>query len=422
MTGAKKGVAKVLCDEEPRAIFTHCHGHALNLAVGDCVKQCQVMKNAFEVVAEVSKLIKKSPKRDAAFEKLKADLAPETPGFRVLCPTRWTVRAASLQSVIDNYEVLLLVWQEALDGSLDGEIRARIIGIEAQMMKFDFLFGICLGSIVLRNSDNLSKTLQHKTLSAAEGQRIAKLTLSVLQKMRSDEQFTSFYQRVIQEQTRFGVADPCLPRKRRAPQRFEVGSSTGDYHVTPEAHYRQIYYGALDHVVEAIKDRFDQPGYRIYHNLEELVVKACKGEPYNAELDNVCAFYKDDLSRSQLEAQLPLLHPLCGTEGINSISIHDIVRILGGLSSAERVAFSSIWTTVKLLLVMPATNASSERSFSALRRIKTYLRTTMSQERLNNLMMLHVNKDKEDALDLLEIGRDFVTGREGRLRTFGNFK
>ena len=91
MSGAKKGVAKLLSDEEPRAIFTHCYGHALNLAVSDCVKQCKVMRTAFEVVAEVSKLIKKSPKRDAAFEKIKVDLAPETPGFRVLCPTRWTV-------------------------------------------------------------------------------------------------------------------------------------------------------------------------------------------------------------------------------------------------------------------------------------------------------------------------------------------
>lgn len=420
MSGAKKGVAKMLHDEEPRAIFTHCYGHALNLAVGDCVKQCKVMKTAFEVVAEVSKLIKKSPKRDAAFEKIKGELAPETPGFRVLCPTRWTVRAASLQSVVDNYEVLLHVWQEALGGSLDGEMRARIIGVETQMMTFDFLFGVLLGSLILRHSDNLSKTLQHKTMSAAEGQHIAKLTVSVLQKMRSDEQFAAFYQRVIQEQTRFGVAEPSLPRKRRAPQRFKVGSSTRDFHATPEAHYRQIYYGALDHVIEAIHDRFDQPGYNTYQHLEELMLKACRGETYDAELDYVCTFYQDDLSRAQLEAQLPLLQPLC--EGVEDITIHDIVRILGGLSSAERVAFTSVWTAMKVLLVMPASNASSERSFSALRRIKTYLRTTMTQQRLDNLMLLHVIKEKTDALDLLQVGRDFVAGREGRLRVFGDFK
>ena len=62
MSGAKQGVAKVLLDEEPRALYTHCYGHALNLAVGDCVKQGKLMKDALDVVIEVSKLIKKSEK------------------------------------------------------------------------------------------------------------------------------------------------------------------------------------------------------------------------------------------------------------------------------------------------------------------------------------------------------------------------
>ena len=46
----------------------------------------------------------------------------------------------------------------------------------------------------------------------------------------------------------------------------------------------------------------------------------------------------------------------------------------------------------KLLLVMPATNSTSERSFSCMRHVKSYLRSTMTQERLNNLMILHVHK------------------------------
>ncbi len=70
------------------------------------------------------------------------------------------------------------------------------------------------------------------------------------------------------------------------------------------------------------------------------MLKVCKGETYNAELDYVCDFYKGDLSRAQLEAQLPLLQPPC--EGISEITIHVIVRILGGLSSTERVAFGSV--------------------------------------------------------------------------------
>ena len=203
MSGAKKGVAKVIADKETRAIFTHCYGHALNLGVGDTIKQYQLMKSALDVMAEISKLIKKSPKRDSLFQKLKSDLAPDSPGFRVLCPTRWTVCAASLQSVLDNYNVLFGVWSEALSLRLDGEMKARIIGVDTQVHTFDFLFGISLGNLLLRHTDNLSKSLQQKSLSAAEGQRLAKLTLDVLQSLRDDDHFTSFYARVLQDQVRF---------------------------------------------------------------------------------------------------------------------------------------------------------------------------------------------------------------------------
>ncbi len=47
-----------------------------------------------------------------------------------------------------------------------------------------------------------------------------------------------------------------------------------------------------------------------------------------------------------------------------------------------------------------ATKASSETSFSALRRIKSYLRATMKQDRLNYLMLLHVHKDRTNEIDL----------------------
>ena len=90
------------------------------------------------------------------------------------------------------------------------------------------------------------------------------------------------------------------------------------------------------------------------------------------------------------------------------------------LSVSERSAFSDVWKVLKLLLVLPATNATSERSFSALRRLKTYLRTTMTQERLNNLMVLYVHKERLDELKLKKVAEEFVSGRDGRRRVFGS--
>ena len=75
---------------------------------------------------------------------------------------------------------------------------------------------------------------------------------------------------------------------------------------------------------------------------------------------------------------------------------------------------------LKLVLVMPATNATSERSFSTLRRLKTYLRNSMTQQRLNNLMVLHVHKDLTDRLDLASIVNEFIGESEHRTKFFGN--
>ena len=57
---------------------------------------------------------------------------------------------------------------------------------------------------------------------------------------------------------------------------------------------------------------------------------------------------------------------------------------------------------------MPSTNAVSERSFSAMRRLKTYLRSTMRQIRLNHVLLLNMHKERLDSLDLDIIANDFV--------------
>ena len=62
-----------------------------------------------------------------------------------------------------------------------------------------------------------------------------------------------------------------------------------------------------------------------------------------------------------------------------------------------------------------------ERSFSALKRVKTYIRTNMTQGRLNDLMILHVHKERVNRLDLGKIAEDYFCGTENTLRKFGSF-
>jgi hypothetical protein len=57
-------------------------------------------------------LIKFSPRGDAIFTKIKNKINPHISGLRNLCPTRWTVRAASLQSIRENYIALAETWRK----------------------------------------------------------------------------------------------------------------------------------------------------------------------------------------------------------------------------------------------------------------------------------------------------------------------
>ena len=77
--------------------------------------------------------------------------------------------------------------------------------------------------------------------------------------------------------------------------------------------------------------------------------------------------------------------------------------------------------TFKFLLVMPAANAFSEHSFSALRRVKLYLRSTMTQQRLNHLTVLHIHKDLTDELNIISLANEFVAKCEHRSSIFGTF-
>ena len=67
MAGAKNGVATQILAEEPRAIFTHCYGRALNLAARDMIKRKKILRDFLDATLEMSKLIKWSPRPDAIF-------------------------------------------------------------------------------------------------------------------------------------------------------------------------------------------------------------------------------------------------------------------------------------------------------------------------------------------------------------------
>ena len=174
-----------------------------------------------------------------------------------------------------------------------------------------------------------------------------------------------FWKKVTKAAQSYDIDEPHVPRKRKRPKRYDDGSSSGDLHFSTIANY--VYFEAIDVAVNSLKNRFDQPGYQLYSNLEQLLIKACQGKTFEEELEFISSFYKDDLDKELLQSE---------------ITIFDIRDYLQSLSSAQRGLLDQVCRVLILILVMPSTNATSERSFSALRRVKTYLRITTTQKRL----------------------------------------
>ena len=73
---------------------------------------------------------------------------------------------------------------------------------------------------------------------------------------------------------------------------------------------------------------------------------------------------------------------------------------------------------LKLYFTFPVTTATAERSFSSLRRIKTFLRSTMSHCRLSNFFLLYIHTSRTDLLDLSAIAKEFVSVNSRRLHLF----
>lgn len=420
MAGKKKGVATVIKNINGKCLYTHCYGHALNLAVGDSIRNVKLLSDTFGTIKEVCNLIKKSPKRETHLKELRDLSENENRSVHAFCPTRWTIRGLSCQAMIDNYDEIMELWEWSLDNVHESEMKARIRGVQTYMGQMKFLFGCHLGKMILNHTDNLSKTLQDQSCTAVEGQDAAMKTVKALELTRNDSAYNSFMANLKIDQSRFDIPEPSLPRKRRRPERVDHYYKPSTYH-QPESFEdmsRRIYFEALDNVIQTIKARFDQTDWLVYKSIQEVFLKSFKGEPIQEDLTTVINTFSDDLIVEELKAQLTTLK-FYAEDPVTDAT--DLIKFLQGLTAAQRRLMPQVVVLAKLLLVMPATNAVSERSFSALKRVKTYLRATTKQKRLNHLMILHVHKNKTDEIDLIKVANEFVEWKENRKNIFGRF-
>ena len=104
--------------------------------------------------------------------------------------------------------------------------------------------------------------------------------------------------------------------------------------------------------------------------------------------------YGANLDAYKLKVQLGLLPQMVRVSEFEQIGFDfgDLIKFSQSIDNSEKLLLSEVLVLAKLLIVILTTNTLSERSFSALKRGKTYLRATTTDSRLNNLMVLYVHK------------------------------
>ncbi len=162
---------------------------------------------------------------------------------------------------------------------------------------------------------------------------------------------------------------------------------------------------------EEIKRRFDQEDLKIVADMESLLLDSANGV-IRAVPESITAMYRSDVNSERLAVHLKMLPDAVRQYGsvvglpIKVTSIRTLCDVLN-VSGAKQL-LSQVHTLLQLFLTVPVTTATSERTSIALRRLKTYLRTTMAQDRLNHLLLLYCHKVRTDATDLSKIASAFV--------------
>ena len=120
----------------------------------------------------------------------------------------------------------------------------------------------------------------------------------------------------------------------------------------------------------------------------------------------------------RLKLQLEMLHD--GHKRLSSVPA--LVNCLQEMSLSCRAMFGEVIKLMQLILICPVSSCEAERSFSVMRRLKTWLRNTMSQTLLNTTAVCHVHVERLQMIPSKTVAMEFISRNDQREKFLENFK
>ena len=441
MSGRVSGVQKRIVEDQPRSVFVHCVNHSLDLAlVEEAKKKNPQIADALNTVRDVVGILK-TTKRKHLFEEHFRELnlhdiedadcrQRATPHkLLALCPTRWTVRCQAVARFLEEYDAVILALEDVdADVSASPDVRHKVRGYLRHLHQFETVFALMMCERMFRPCELFAKALQRPGINSGDVRRGADMLLDTLRTLREDgfgDLWTDCRSKIQKLTT--CIDPPREPRRSRPPKRLEHCDNAAPPAVlTAEDSLRRGFFEAMDLVSSEVRRRFKQPGLERLEKLENLLLGNQK-DVSCAEVAEILKAAGDcgedgsagDFVPDVLASQLNMLRQ-CRSIPQPARSINDLVGVIMEQGALCREMMSEVLRLAARIMVVPMSGASSERSFSALCRIKTPSRTTMTQARLSNLVLLDIHSDVARSLKPQAILRQFVNNHPmKRVTVFG---
>ncbi|GBN25518.1 Zinc finger MYM-type protein 1 [Araneus ventricosus] len=180
--------------------------------------------------------------------------------------------------------------------------------------------------------------------------------------------------------------------------RLQTARNNDLYSTEKEYYRRAVYVPFLDDFCNSLKERFESLKETVA-SLQHILPEFCTKTDF-CSLEAVFNFYEDDLSHKEVvQSEFMLWKEKWSQEKSENLP----KTAIGSLEKCFKTFFPNIYILMKLLAVLPVSVATVERSFSSLRRLKTYLRNTTSESSLNGRALLSIHRDikisAEEVLD-----------------------
>jgi hypothetical protein len=404
MKGKNKGVQRRLLDINPRALYMPCACHSLNLTLCDMANSCSKAISFFGVVQRVYVLFSTSTKRWSAMLEHVKDLTVKS-----LSNTRWESRIKSVKAI--RYQAPQL--RSALkalseDRDTPAKDRSDAKNLFDILGSFEFILGMVIWHDVLFAVNAVSKKLQSPTMCIDSTLQQIEGMVSYFQNYRN-EGFTSSLIIAREIASDMG-AKTTFPVKRRASRKKQFDETEyNEAILQAERDFEVNYFLVMvDNAITSLKSRFEE--LQSFKGIFGFLMSSTTLKSLDAtELKDCCTKFAEtftldgesDVEINDLISELRVMQFTLPDRQMSAMEIFEFVK--------EADCYPNISIAYRILFTMPVTVASAERSFSKLKLLKNYQRSVMSQERLNGLATLCIEKKLLDHINTDGIISDFAS-------------